>query len=153
MAALRIAATGPGFADRVGLGLVLGGLGRPVCSRGAACENDRLDPGDFVRAGGAALVALCLGTTVGTTAAATTMSAHGDSGLDVFLAAIPLAAILIAVAAAGAIGSNRGIKHLEGSPAGLPARLSALPPKSFVHDPARVVWWQPGQHQCDRVPG
>lgn len=105
MAALWIAATGPGFAGLVAFSLVLGGLSHPVYSLGVAYVNDRLDPGDFVRAGGALLIAFCLGTTFGPTAAAITMSALGDSGLYVFLAAI-----LIAVAIGSAIASGRGAR-------------------------------------------
>lgn len=91
LAALVVAATAPGLWGLVGLSFVIGGLSHPVYSLGVAYVNDRLDPGDFVRAGGALLIAFCLGTTVGPTAAAITMSAIGDSGLYVFLAGILLA--------------------------------------------------------------
>ena len=92
LAALVVAATAPGLWGLVGLSFVIGGLSHPVYSLGVAYVNDRLDSGRLrARAGGALLIAFCLGTTVGPTAAAITMSAIGDSGLYVFLAGILLA--------------------------------------------------------------
>jgi len=96
VAAMVIAATAPGFWGLVFFSFLLGGLSHPVYSLGVAYVNDRLDPGDFVRAGGVLLIAFCLGTTFGPTAAAATMSMMGDAGLYIFLAGI-LSAVAIGV--------------------------------------------------------
>lgn len=97
LAALVIATTTSGFWELVVFSFLLGGFSHPVYSLGVAYVNDRLDPGDFVRAGGALLIAFCLGTTFGPTAAAATMSLTGDSGLYFFLAGI-LTIVAIGVA-------------------------------------------------------
>jgi MFS family permease len=102
MAAIWIAVAGPGFMGLIVFSFILGGFSHPVYSIGVAYVNDKLDPGDFVRAGGALLIAFCLGTTVGPTAAALTMSVLGDAGLYVFLAAI-----LISVAVGSALAVAR----------------------------------------------
>lgn len=99
LASLVIAATAPGFLGLVVLSFVVGGLSHPIYSLGVAYVNDRLDPGDFVRAGGILLISFCLGTTFGPTAAAMTMSIVGDSGLYIFLA-IVLLVVAFGVAAA-----------------------------------------------------
>lgn len=52
LAALVIAAMAPGFWGLVIFSFILGGFSHPVYSLGVAYMNDRLDPGDFVRAGG-----------------------------------------------------------------------------------------------------
>lgn len=101
-AALWIAAFGPGFMGLVAFSFILGGFSHPVYSLGVAYVNDQLDPGDFVRAGGALLIAFCLGTTFGPTAAALTMQVLGDAGLYVFLAVI-----LIAVSVGSAIAAGK----------------------------------------------
>lgn len=88
LACLAIAVFAPGFWGLALLSLVVGGLSHPVYALGLAYVNDQLDPGDFVRAGGALLIAFCLGTTVGPTAAALVMGVIGDAGLYVFLAFI-----------------------------------------------------------------
>lgn len=103
IAAIWIAVAGPGFIGLVVLSFLVGGFSHPVYSIGVAYVNDQLDPGDFVRAGGALLIAFCLGTTVGPTAAALTMSVLGDAGLYVFLAAILSA---VAVGATVAVGRS-----------------------------------------------
>ncbi len=104
LAAMIIAATAPGFWGLVVLSFLLGGFSHPVYSLGVAYVNDRLDPGDFVRAGGALLIAFCLGTTFGPTAAAATMSVLGDAGLYLFLAGI---LSIVAVGVALSMGMTR----------------------------------------------
>jgi MFS family permease len=97
LAALGIAIFQPGFLGLVGFSILIGGLSHPVYALGIAYVNDRLDPRDFVRAGGTMLVAFCLGTAMGPTLAAAMMSVVGDAGLYLFLAAI-LGAVAVGTA-------------------------------------------------------
>lgn len=101
LACFTVAAFEPGFPGLVLLSLIVGGLSHPVYALGLAYVNDRLDPGDFVRAGGALLIAFCLGTTIGPTAAALVMGVIGDAGLYFFLG------IILAVTGTGAVLAMR----------------------------------------------
>jgi MFS family permease len=102
MASLVMALLAPGWMGSVLLCLVIGGLSHPVYALGVAWVNDRLDPRDFVRSGGALLIAFCLGTTSGPTAAAMTMMWLGDDGLYFFLASI-LCMVAIGVVITGCL--------------------------------------------------
>ncbi|WFF41638.1 MFS transporter [Salinicola endophyticus] len=108
LAAVVIATMASGFWDLVIFSFLLGGFSHPVYSLGVAYVNDRLDPGDFVRAGGALLIAFCLGTTFGPTAAAATMALTGDSGLYLFIAGI---LTLVALSVAMSAGASRPVKQ------------------------------------------
>ncbi len=68
------------------LSFLMGGLSHPIYALGLAYTNDRLDHRDYVRAGGAMLVAYGIGTSAGSAMASLAMTAFGASGLYLFIA-------------------------------------------------------------------